>query len=460
MDKQQLLDFLSSPELRIGLAALLVILLIGLNLLTIKLTKRLTKLGKAINIGLVIVIISIIISLFIFSESDFNWIEYIPTFETRIITIFISSVILLILNGIRILKKAPANRYVKSLNISLLIFIGLTILPTIFLRPQIIQTSPNSGVVLTDASPVIEIEFDVPVDYKNVEFNISPEINGDWQWEAVLEGTVLKRKATFIPKESFYPGNPVVVYVTGIRTLWWQPKSHEYSLELNSPNIPEFVQSNPYNNQNDIPINSDIVLEFDEPLGEFVDLKVEFTPPIEYESSFNGNNKIIKFVEALKQDQKYDVVIHRTERSYDTKTNEDIILGDTKELTKFSFETVSTPLLEGYSPKGDTVLIDSEIELIFDQDMDRETVVENLSITPEIEYEVQWEGDNKLYIVPNNALNKATKYTLVITNEAESIVGGKIGSDINIEFTTIGYITVKSFFNLSKCIWIFCMGWK
>lgn len=443
MFSSDFVNVISSIQFRFILIGIILFILLVVNSIRIiRFKRKANKVMKIVNIILSSIITIVLITFLL--TADINWISYIPTFETRVFIVFVLFILLLILNGVRFLKNTKANKLMKAFNISSFIFMLIAILLTVFIRPHIIETSPEINTVLVKADTKIEMEFDIPVDYKNIEFNISPEIDGVWEWEDILEGTILKRKAVFVPSESFYPGSPIVVYVTGIKAIWWQPKAHEYALELKSPEIPEFVSSSPKDLEKNIAIETDLVLRFDNPIGEFVDIKAEFTPALEYDSVDYANKKVLTFKEPLKQDQTYSAVIYRTERSYDVKSDEDIIRGDTQEISSFSFAIVATPLIESYFPKGDIAPIEEEIKIVFDQNMNRDSVEDNLIISPEFEYTFEWEGNSTLYIVPKENLTKATKYDFIISKDAYSEFGGKIGEDIKFGFTTIGYVTVKS----------------
>jgi len=132
---------------------------------------------------------------------------------------------------------------------------------------------------------IIEVEFDLPFDTENIKFNISPEIEGNWVLEGATSYFPFKRKVRFYPKESFFPGSKIVVYVVGIRQWWYWGQAHEHSIEFYSPKIPNIESISPCESCEDVPVDSKVVIHYDAPIGKFVDFKFETDPKVEFSAT-------------------------------------------------------------------------------------------------------------------------------------------------------------------------------
>ncbi|MBN2100382.1 Ig-like domain-containing protein [Candidatus Dojkabacteria bacterium] len=314
-------------------------------------------------------------------------------------------------------------------------------------RPRVVSTSPEVGANMESGEDVIEVEFDVPVDTSNIKFNISPEVDGKWVWEKGFLGLPFKTKAKFYPDESIYPDREVVVYVVGMRQWWGGGKSHEHSIEFRSPEIPDVDKIIPDNEAENVPVDSEVEVYYDAPVGDFVDLTYVVEPEVKFEVK-NGEEKnkhTVKFFDGLDQDETYSIEIYRTPRSYDVDHKDKAIkVGDTEKLEEITFRTVTTPLIKEYKPKGNGVLADSDIEVVFDQEMDQPSVEDNFVIEPDTDGEISWKDEKTFVFSPKEDLKKETDYKITFKKGILSKYSGEIDEDIVIKFKTIGRVAVAS----------------
>ncbi len=310
-------------------------------------------------------------------------------------------------------------------------------------RPYVVTTDPASNSRFLTAAPAIYIEFDQPVDTDNITFYTSPEVQGEWVWEEGLLGLPLKRRVTFYPQESFYPGSEVVVYMVGLRQAWHNGESHEHALAYTAPRVPKITETQPTDQQDDVPVNSSLFITYDTPIGGFVDIQLDISPdPGNIRIENTENVQEIIFTDGLQQDQEYTIDIYQTPRSYQVTTNEDIERGDTEKIHSFRFRTVTAPLIESFSPRGENVLIDQTVRIVFDTDMDRESVEEHLALTPETEGEWSWEDDRTLLFAPAQPLAKDTRYDITLAKGTQNQAGGETQEDLLLGFHTIGAVQV------------------
>ncbi len=328
------------------------------------------------------------------------------------------------------------------LGVIVIVFLAFT---AFGLRPVVLSSTPEFGGNMSEGDQKIEVEFDLPVNSDDIKFNISPEVDGRWELEPIWDGAPLYRRAIFHPGESIFPDKKVVVYVVSVQPWWADGDGHEESIEFESPAIPEIEEISPGDGSDQVPVDSDLDVYYDAPVGDFVELVYEIEPEVEFEVEENGGTSHkIDFNENLSQDAEYSMKIYRTPRSYDPDTGEDVERGETEEIASASFKTVQTPLLAEYSPKGTGVLVDMPISVVFEQEMDRMSVEESFSVSPAIDGVISWKDDKTFTYTPNSDLPKETEYTVKFAADMKNKYGGKTEEDITFKFTTIGKVSVKS----------------
>ncbi|MCA9390537.1 Ig-like domain-containing protein, partial [candidate division WWE3 bacterium] len=331
------------------------------------------------------------------------------------------------------------------LKILLIIYVLITLRSTLHQRPYVVQSYPPENSRFVTAAPKITIDFTLPVDRDNIQFHLSPEIDGTWEWEGKIFGLPLYDRVTFYPKESFLPNSQIVVYLVGLKPPWYSEKSHELALEYSAPRVPKIIDTSPQKNAVDVPVNEPLTIEYDSPIGTFVDTKLEITPEAKIAKIDQVENKqIVYFEKNLRQDQKYTVKVYQTERSYNVLTNDDLERGETKLLKTFQFTTVTTPLIDTYEPKGDSVKADASVHVAFDQEMNRASVETSFSIEPNVPGSIEWDDDKNLRYIFSEPLQKETTYNIVFKSGFESLSGGITDEDITLTFTTIGKVAVES----------------
>lgn len=184
-------------------------------------------------------------------------------------------------------------------------------------------------------------------------------------------------------------------------------------------------------------------MEYDAPTGDFVELKPVVTPSAEFTVTQEDQNKQrITFTRPLQQDQTYLVEFYRTLRSYRVGTNQSLQVGAREKINSLSFKTVTAPLISSSSPSGNQVQPTEEIKIIFDQEMNRQSVESLFEITPRIKGGINWEDNRTFVFTPAEPLLKETKYQLLFKKGILNRFGAKIEKDINLEFETIGKVKV------------------
>lgn len=330
------------------------------------------------------------------------------------------------------------------IKIILLLYAGFIGWQTVHEQPVLAYSSPVAYSKIADASPEIRLTFSVPVDKDNITFHVSPIVEGEWMWEKPVLNSFY-RTVRFLPTESFLPDSRIVVYVVGLRSVLQKNTSHELAIEFTAPRTPQLSEVFPHDGQGDVPASTSLLLTYDQPVGDFVETQVVIDPQhSDFQIEDQGNMQTIWFQNPLRQDQTYTVHVYQTIRSYDTKTKEDRVRGETRHISTFTFTTVSTPLIADYTPKGSSVLPHTPLHVSFDQPMDQESVRAGLEITPPTQGELVWVDESTFTFTPTDGWQRATDYVVRLQNGLKSASGGIITDTVELRFATIGAVKVTN----------------
>ncbi len=98
----------------------------------------------------------------------------------------------------------------------------------------------------------------------------------------------------------------------------------------------------------------------------------------------------------------------------------------------------TNPTVIDNSPKGDNIPVDSQITVTFSQDMDKQSVESNFSISPTISGSgsFSW-NQNIVTFIPNEVLTHSTTYTVTVGTGAKDKDGNSLQSAFVWSFTTL-----------------------
>jgi uncharacterized protein YvpB len=233
--------------------------------------------------------------------------------------------------------------------------------------------------------------------------------------------------------------------MVGLRQAWYNGNAHEHALAYTAPRIPKIINTQPSHEANDVPIDSKLLINYDSPVGEFIDTKLEISPdPGNIIINNNDTTQEIIFNDSLRQDVEYTVTIYHTPRSFVVNTNEDIERGDTEKIYTLTFRTVTAPLIESYEPKGESVRTDQNLKIVFDTQMDQQSVLDHLTINPPIEGQFEWEDERTLTLNQQQPLTKDTVYEVTLAKGIKNLAGGSTEEELKLTFKTIGKVGVTS----------------
>ena len=330
--------------------------------------------------------------------------------------------------------------------------IGTTLLvltlATLFSRPYILSSSPQNGSFMLNADQTIDLEFSLPVDIAELSLNVSPETEGNWDFARTIFNIPITWRAKFYPAQSFYPESKIVIYVVGLKSLWNPATVHEQAVEFFAPKLPQVISINPSSGSQLVPVNTQVEVEYDSVIGDFVKLDFQISPKRELTVLQNGGTRqVLGFDQELEQGKSYTLVINRTPRTYETSTGKVLDVGETERIQEVKFKTVDAPLLASYSPTGEAVHPDSPIKVTFKEPMDTQSVEESFAVSPTVSGAISWEVDNRTFIfTPLDYLPKETAYQVTFKKGLKNIYGGVTAEDLKFSFTTIGKVKVTSIY--------------
>jgi len=309
--------------------------------------------------------------------------------------------------------------------------------------PNYYAVFPKEDEIWNDYQKPIEISFSVPIDKDILIINMAPETKGDWEFEKSFSFLPFIRRIKFYPKETIYPDQDIMIYLTDLTNHFHTMDGGEHLIRFYSISLPDVESTTPENEAADVPIDQDIIINLNQKDGSYVAWNFDFNIETDY-SLIRDNEKyiILGLNENLKQGETYEIDIYQIPLSTNIETLEIIKRGEKVNAGKIKFTTVTAPMIESFEPTGTTVMPDSQIKIVFDNEMNKDSVESAFSINPETEGEITWEDDRTFIFTPSESLPKETHYEITFKQGIKSIVGGTSEEDIIYTFDTIGAVRV------------------
>jgi len=330
----------------------------------------------------------------------------------------------------------------------------LTILGVIFLgyliyiqpTPRIEYSSPQTEGTWESYDKPIEVVFNMPVSMERLVPNMNPLMKGTWVWEPYLGIEMLTRVGKFYPTETLFPNERIVVYITGIGRAGFHDESHEGGIVLQSVVLPEVKATTPFHKSDNVDIENEIKLMFTKPIETLADISIKISPEIKFQIE-NLSPTLLKIVPETKlsQSTKYAISIERTPKRIELQSNQTLERDNSELIHRIEFTTVKEPFIKSITPKGSGTRPESKIRFRFEAEMDKDSVLNNLSIEPAILGEYTWQDGRTLLFTPNKPLEKETKYSVKINSGLRSIYGGISDKEITHEFETVGKVKATEF---------------
>ncbi|MCK4614445.1 MAG: right-handed parallel beta-helix repeat-containing protein, partial [Thermoplasmata archaeon] len=102
----------------------------------------------------------------------------------------------------------------------------------------------------------------------------------------------------------------------------------------------------------------------------------------------------------------------------------------------YPFDVIPPAVISTVPENGEkAVAVDTEIEIEFNHEMDKDSVENAIYPSPVFGYSVSWHG-NTLTLTPDNDLESSTEYTIIIDKSAQDTEGWELEEDFTLTFTT------------------------
>lgn len=342
-----------------------------------------------------------------------------------------------------VLSKIRVVRHFMLLANTLLIILAFVLVFDLLQNPGIRVTYPQEAQALKSYEEPLIITFDRPIDTKQFQPYIFPEIQGEWIAQQEFSWLPFKRTVAFYPQESIFPGK-VFVYYADITDIHNIQEKWEWAINSRSVDTPEIESVSPENEATDVAVDRELQFKLTSQGGSFVEWRAEVEPEAEHETYFPADDVVqVRFLKNLRQNTSYSIKLYRTPVRYNLTSKEVVERGEEILVSETSFVTVKEPLLESISPNGNNVYVTDSIKVVFDQVMDQDTAQASFSVSPAIQGDFTWENERTMLFKPAQNLAKQTEYTVKLAPGIKSSKGGITESEITHQFKTIGEVTAS-----------------
>lgn len=375
---------------------------------------------------------------------QFGAFDMLPTYTLVLFGLFLFLTLVYILK--RFVFKFSKNRVVFGIWLAFLYFFivstGITINVYAGAHPIILESYPVDNEYFNDYTTSPTVEFNVPVLTENLNPSVVPYIGGEWVWEPYFGIPFLTKNGTLVIEETPLPNERFVSYFAGIQKLN-DGQAHEHGFVFWTPEVPKVESTMPVAGSIEIPRELDLEVQLNKPSLELVDLEIVSTPELELEYSFVDAETInVTSSQLLAQGQTYTFDVNFIPKSLNVTTNEVITYGDAVNAYSFGITSVSEPLIKEFKPQGTQVLSDSLIEITFEEEINTDTLLDRLEITPTINGTWNFVDNTSAIFTPAVELPKSTNFTVTVKPGIESLAGGVIESEQVYEFRTIGEVLI------------------
>ncbi len=310
--------------------------------------------------------------------------------------------------------------------------------------PQLVHLYPASEAEWEDPRQPIVMEFDRPVHQGEFKLDMVPQLEGDIKFEKSFEQLPFSRKVFFYSKHNLEPGDEsyVYIYVSNVKSYRQFP-SPDFEAYFKTYRPAEVAEASIEDNAKEINVNEKLSVTFTKNPGEYSEIEYKLTPEVETSHELAEESLSIVPVSSLAQSTEYTLTLFRVDKILNLETNQVERMLEKSKIHELHFTTVKAPEIERIIPEGSSVLVDSEVKIEFSKEMMPESVMKNMTVQPEFEYEPVWEAGNKVLILKKKGnLEFGTKYEIKIAEGTQGQGDTKLKKEIIHRFQTIGSVKV------------------
>lgn len=367
------------------------------------------------------------------------------------ILLFIASALLLLnlgLNFYWIIKRSQLL-IIKRIIFTIILFvlpIGTLVYFYANTTPNISSSSPSTEGILKNYSEPVRVVFNLPVDSTRLTENVTPSIKGYWEWLPYFGISKLTRVGLFYPQETLFEDQRVVIYLTGIGRVGFPQEGHEGGFVFDSAKLPEILSIDPENKSTNIEDTQDLTIKYDKPLEQLAEISYTFNPATEFDIiEVDKTTYKIKPKTSWQLSTHYTLTVDRTDKRYDLETNTELEHDNPVTIHQYDFSTKNEPLINHFSPIGKDAKVNSEIKMLFFNEMDKDSVEKNFLISPEINGTFNWVTNKALVYKPLQPLPRGTQFRVLLSNGIKDASGMSAGKDLVYDFETIGKINIVDY---------------
>lgn len=312
--------------------------------------------------------------------------------------------------------------------------------------PHVVVMTPVAGDVIAEITQPIYVIFNRPLDANKIKPYIHPEIEGKWELESLDPAfPSVKRKLSFYPATSLPIDQKVFIYYAGIANPFNNKEPWEFAVDTKTTDPVKSAVAEPASGTTDI-LTDNVVLKFklDQPAGLFYKWEITIQPEVSHEIVKTSSEVTVKLTQKLAQSTKYTYTLKGTPAVFNLSDETKFELtGDAIDVCSGDFTTVREPLLSAVEPSGNSVHVDANVKIVFDQEMQNSDLTGKISFVPAVNGSANW-LDGKTVSFTHDKFNKGTDYKIIVAPGLISKTGGVIEKELSASFTTIGLVKVLS----------------
>lgn len=343
-----------------------------------------------------------------------------------------------ILNNERWLKVFKQINFYTNV---IFIVYGLWAFALLLWLPANLHNSSKKSVSEWHGDSSIVIEFDKPVNKDSIKISFYPELNGTMEYDNSFLG--LSNRFVFTPEETVMPGEDIYIFIEAKNIT---RISSKYFYKLSSSSILPTVKVSDYetgeelHDRQNINPEAKILLNIDNFDENLYEISLISKPNIDLKlKKLSDSNYLIEHPEFDKESN-YEISINFTPKRYSLKSKQVLEYREKFESQQIKFKTAKAPAITSFSPAGENILVSQNIELNFDVEMNQESVLNSLKISPEIKLISSWnEFSSTVILTPENDWKKNTVYEVTLAKGSESVYGAKIINDLKFSFKTVEF---------------------
>ncbi len=273
---------------------------------------------------------------------------------------------------------------------------------------------------------------------------IEPETVGNWYYEDPVPGEYLYRTLVFMPDQILNPETEYKILLNGTNELNKINQSFSYVLNFKTKSLPKIISA-------EMDYNTDppqAIVRLSDQNIDFVDFDFNFDPTLEFDVELNNakNEYKLKIHDDFKKGVQYKLYVGSELLIRDKVTQGISLQSEANPLFETSFKIAAPAEIVEFEPQGSQVLIHDGIRIVFVEPMQKDSVQNAFSISPDLEGGFYWPNDSEVIFHPYDAMKINTDYTVNLQKEVRNMFSEEMSDDLNFSFRTLSKLRITSFY--------------